>query len=343
MRWLWSCCIALVLAPTLATAEKPADLIERLHRAEGLSSLDDPALKPWHLKISFQLFDAKGQPAESGTIEEWWQSSSSYKIVYASPSYSATVMQTKGSYYETKDAGSPPYLLDVVLKQVVHPMPSPADVDDSRPEQQKQKFGKIPLECVMLSQDLPRAVIPLGLFPTYCFDPGENSLRAAFNFGSQLTVRNQIGRFQQREVAIEQMTSLNSVNAISGHIDKLEAMTFSDSDFVVGSDLEAVGTDSKAIPKVGSGIMQGMLLTQPRPNYPQRAKGNHVSGAVVMRARIGQDGHIHSLKLTKVVDPDLAIAALEAVRKWTYKPYILNGKPVEVDTTITMNFNFGGG
>lgn len=84
MRWLWSCCIALVLAPTLAAAEKPAALIERLHRAEGLSSLDDPALKPWHLKINFQLFDAKGQPAESGTIEEWWQSSSSYKIVYAS-------------------------------------------------------------------------------------------------------------------------------------------------------------------------------------------------------------------------------------------------------------------
>lgn len=60
------------------------------------------------------------------------------------------------------------------------------------------------------------------------------------------------------------------------------------------------------------------------------------------KAHIGQDGHIHSLKLVKLVDSDLAIAALTAVRNWTYKPYLPNGKAVEVDATITVNFNFGG-
>jgi protein TonB len=47
------------------------------------------------------------------------------------------------------------------------------------------------------------------------------------------------------------------------------------------------------------------------------------------------------MKLISTPDPDLAIAALAAVRQWTYKPYLLNGEPTELQTTITVNFNFG--
>jgi periplasmic protein TonB len=60
-----------------------------------------------------------------------------------------------------------------------------------------------------------------------------------------------------------------------------------------------------------------------------------------MRAMIGRDGLIHRLKLVSYPDGDLAISALAAVRLWAYKPYMLNGETTEVDTTITVHYNFG--
>jgi hypothetical protein len=70
-----------------ALAEDRTVLAERLHRAIVINSIDDPHLNPWHLKLSFQLFDDKGQATEKGEIEEWWASPTAYKTVYASPSY----------------------------------------------------------------------------------------------------------------------------------------------------------------------------------------------------------------------------------------------------------------
>jgi TonB family protein len=68
---------------------------------------------------------------------------------------------------------------------------------------------------------------------------------------------------------------------------------------------------------------------------------NHTSGRVILQARIGSDGHVHGLKVISTPDADLAIASLAAVRQWTYKPYLLNGEPVDVNTQITVNFSFG--
>jgi len=67
-----------------------------------------------------------------------------------------------------------------------------------------------------------------------------------------------------------------------------------------------------------------------------------VGGTVVLHAIISQQGTITSLQA--ISGPDmLKGAALDAVRQWKYKPYLLNGDPTEVDTTITVNFNLNGG
>ena len=82
------------------------------------------------------------------------------------------------------------------------------------------------------------------------------------------------------------------------------------------------------------------LLSQPRPVYPPIARAAHVSGAVVLHAIISKSGSIERLEV--VSGPEmLRASALDAVRQWKYKPYILNGDPTEVETTITVNFNFG--
>jgi protein TonB len=94
--------------------------------------------------------------------------------------------------------------------------------------------------------------------------------------------------------------------------------------------------------RISGGVIAGNILVKTQPIYPPIAKAAHVGGTVVLHAIIAKNGTIQSL--SAVSGPDmLKGAALDAVRQWRYKPYLLNGEPTEVDTTITVNFNLNGG
>ncbi len=102
---------------------------------------------------------------------------------------------------------------------------------------------------------------------------------------------------------------------------------------------QATGGDSR-IARVSGGVMAGNVVSKVNPTYPPDAKAEGISGSVVLSAVIGTDGTIENLQV--VSGPEkLRSSALTAVRQWTYKPYILNGVPVSVQTTITVNYSFG--
>ena len=88
---------------------------------------------------------------------------------------------------------------------------------------------------------------------------------------------------------------------------------------------------------VAAGVAAAMLKTKIDPIYPAEASKNNVIGTVVLHATIGSDGHVAALRI--ISGPaQLRQAALDAVRQWTYRPYMLNGRPVEVETTIDVAF-----
>lgn len=89
--------------------------------------------------------------------------------------------------------------------------------------------------------------------------------------------------------------------------------------------------------RVSSGVAEGMLIHQVKPPYPAAAKMARVEGSVALQAVIGKDGSIQDLRVISG-HPLLTSAALEAVKQWRYKPYYLNGEPVEVETQIVVNF-----
>jgi len=93
--------------------------------------------------------------------------------------------------------------------------------------------------------------------------------------------------------------------------------------------------------RVSSGVAQGLLIHEVRPVYPALARSARIQGAVVLQATIGKDGSIQNLHLVSG-HPLLVQAAEEAVRQWRYRPYLLNKEPVEVDTTIQVNFTLNG-
>lgn len=89
--------------------------------------------------------------------------------------------------------------------------------------------------------------------------------------------------------------------------------------------------------RVSGGVMGGLCIYKVAPVYPVAAKSAHIQGAVVLAAVIGNDGRIKSLRVLSG-QAQLADAAVGAVQQWKYRPYLRQGNPIEVNTTITVNF-----
>jgi protein TonB len=87
-------------------------------------------------------------------------------------------------------------------------------------------------------------------------------------------------------------------------------------------------------------MLEGSLIRRVQPVYPPLARSARIQGSVLLAAQISKDGNIKDLKLISG-HPMLVSAAIEAVRQWRYRPYILNGEPIEVETQITVNFILG--
>lgn len=93
--------------------------------------------------------------------------------------------------------------------------------------------------------------------------------------------------------------------------------------------------------RVSAGVQEGMLVHKVQPVYPPLARQARIYGQVVLQAVISKAGTIENLHLVSG-HPMLTQAAMDAVKQWRYRPYILNGEPVEVETQVTVNFTLTG-
>ena len=89
--------------------------------------------------------------------------------------------------------------------------------------------------------------------------------------------------------------------------------------------------------RISQGVSQGLIVKKVQPVYPPQARLIRLEGIVELQANISKSGSISSVKQLSG-DPVLGRAAMDAVRQWKYKPYFLNGEPVEVETQVTVNF-----
>jgi len=93
--------------------------------------------------------------------------------------------------------------------------------------------------------------------------------------------------------------------------------------------------------RVGGDIKEPKKIVDAKPIYPEIAQRAKISGIVIIEATIGKDGTVRDAKVLRS-QPFLDQAALDAVKKWKFTPTLLNGVPVEVIMTVTVNFTFSG-
>jgi len=114
---------------------------------------------------------------------------------------------------------------------------------------------------------------------------------------------------------------------------------------VIGGIISSSNNNTVMIPKlepvkrvrISQGVTQGMLISKIEPAYPKLALAARVTGVVMLHAIISREGKIEELEVVSG-HPILVPAAIEAVKQWRYRPYLLNGEPVEVETNIMVTF-----
>jgi TonB family protein len=104
-----------------------------------------------------------------------------------------------------------------------------------------------------------------------------------------------------------------------------------------------VSVDKKAAGpvRVSAGVAAGMIISKVDPIYPPEAKAAQVQGVAVLHAIISKTGEVEDVQIVSG-PPMLLVSSIDAVRQWKYKPYLLNGEPIEVQTTININYSLDG-
>jgi TonB family protein len=340
-RAQWSALMALlILATPVANLRMGAQApdTDRWSQVYAANDLDLEGNKPFHLQMTFQLYNMAGAAAETGTIEELWYSPLVHHIVIHSPSFNRD--SEVPDAFDEKTARER-YLIDELLEFALRPVPKHALQNVSDISESDRNFGKTTLGCLQIK---PVALPGIGLnFPTVCTVKDTARVRAVlYSEADKVLVRNSLGTLYGISVALDMQISLMNRQAITGKVTSLTSLAprAVDPQAALHALTKAPLVSENA--RIAGGVISGSRTKFVQPSYPFLARQNHMSGSVLLKAVIGKDGSIEHLIPIASADPIFTEAAMDAVKHWTYKPSLLNGEPTEVDTTITVSFSTAG-
>jgi TonB family protein len=338
-----STAIAHISAPTPAPAaplsKEPAEIFAAAAPSYDFAS---PALKPWHMKVSHQLYDDHNKPSAQGSYEYWWASPDTYRSTWSRSGMEQTDWYVNGQHSHAGSGEPLEYFERKLKSDLLEPMPKAEDLDPEkfRLERQQQSFGTVKLPCVMVIHKMPLhaqvQTVPLGMFPNYCFEPQIPVLRVYYAFGSTSVVYNNVVRFQGVYLPRKLGILEGKRKVLTATVDSIETTSSEAPELTPAKEAARINPVKNV--SVSSGVATTMLKKEIRPVYSEDAKQLRIQGTVVLQAMIGTDGHIHDLKVIDGPSPSLVGAAMWAVSQWEYKPYLLYGEQVEVNTTINVVF-----
>lgn len=303
-------------------------------RVNGLASTDT---KPWHLKATYQTFDADGKPKDTGTFEEWWAGPEKYKISYADPDFHQVEYKNGEKTEILGDKGWRTLPREMVKTYLNHPLPDVGDIAKENCTRNDRKVGKVNLSCVE-----PRTLqhfSPADQTSTmFCFDPAAPVVRLEESDGHLFVLFNNSERMNGHQY-LEQHILVENENQ---RIVDIEVTSVA----ILSSAEEAMFAPAAAAvpgpgPRVSPGVITGKKIGGQAVHYPVRARQNHVQGMVMLEATINKTGDIEGLEVVSGPS-ELQKSTVDAVKTWKYKPYLLNGQPVDVMTEINVIYTLGG-
>lgn len=316
--------------------QDPAALMRLASQVDGLHS---PNLKPWHLHATFMILDEKKDSKDQGTWEEWWAGEKEYKIHYVSSEFDQTRYVTHDGWFAVGDGGEPPPgVFAMIADAFLGPLPDPSAITAIKLKR-KVSGRESPGTLCVVRDPTPRPPSPVdGMFSfmqRYCFAGDVPAIRGIESDGVQILL-NSIVRFQDQYLARNVRIALGGGVTIDAELDKIETWQPAASDFAVPADALRVAP----MVAVAGSVMAGDKISGAEPQYPDAAQTAHIQGVVALDVVVGRSG---SVQHASVISGDLLFrnAAVDAVRTWRFRPWLVNGEPVEVHTLINVPFTLG--
>lgn len=318
---------------------------------------DYSAFKPWHIKATYQLYDDAGKPTEHGTYEYWWASKQVYRSSWTRGSVSYTEWHTSDGKVarqgRSEDLNYFEYKLGTTM---VSPLMTAGNFDPAKfrldehditePHSVVSCYNTVP----SVSKGDPAAPRTYyGLFPTYCINTKLHLLLGINDFGTQTVKFYNFKQIEGKSLARGIAFREGSNDHFTAQVDSIEELSASDPAFTPPEDAKPARID---VVQFGADIAEGLLVKKVAPVYPQDAKNAHMQGTVVFKAIIGIDGRVRDLQLLSVpaVSEDrpalwaraqLVSSAFWASSQRQYKPFLRDGEPVEVETTVSVTYSLG--
>jgi len=315
----------------LSAPAMPSDPKELMLLASKTNGLLGDGVKPWHLKATYKLLGEDGKIADQGTFEESWDNPTKFKRTFTGGNFNQTDYGTEKGIFRAGQQQAIPILISDIRRDFVMPTPSSEAVEHSTFNLHSVDSKGAKLNCVRFTT-LPDP----GLI--YCLAPDRPFVVIdAYQGESIQVIHDRILDFHGKFVAGDLNFIRAGKSVLTAHLENLETLKPADEPNLVPT------SDAVLLPRrvnISGGVAQGMILKHSAPVYPETARAARIAGTVVLQAAIGLDGHITDLQVASGPST-LTQAALDAVRTWTYRPYLLNGEPVEVHTTINVVFSLG--
>ena len=301
------------------------DLKSWISTVAALNGLESSALRPWHIVIAFDRFDEDGDDVQSGTFEEYWAGPTKFKRSYKSPDFSQTDYATDKGLFRVGNQRWPNQAEAQVRAEVLDPFAYAATLQDSRGRSMERNFNGYTLHCTLIEKNAGVSD------PTqYCFEPNSSTLRYARGFGWFQTVYNRIVTFQGRNIAEDVDVTNAGKPYLKLRIQSIELIPQVD-DAVFQPPADTIGPLGDRV----TGISR-MPIKTAYPEWPSSLNGQRFT--VTVEIVIGKNGHVTSAH--GVSGPQAGYKACEnAVRKWVFTPYLVLGKPVEVEQKVQCAHN----
>ena len=313
----------------------PTDPAELMKLAAEVNGLHSDKLAPWHLKLSFQLYDFKGKPTEKGTFEEFWITPKKYKVIYTSKSFNQTEWGTEdGGFFLPVGSSVRRDLQFLIRSRMLNPLEF---VEHGTLTTRHEMMGNVYVNCVLVSP-VPTKRTAVESLPsgTYCFSQNEPILRTVSVAGTT-SISNRIIRFQNHYLPKSLQVTDYKRPYLDLQLESIESLNSIDQrDFIPPADAEK---EDRPVQSGIAGITLGRVLSSPRPDFPVLAMEHGVEGIVVVHVTVGKDGRVLDQYVTSTPDAILVRPALDAVKDYLFSPFVLNGEPVEVEVFVEINFH----
>lgn len=301
-----------------------------LARARELSDLKAKGSPPFDLDASFTLYNLAGDHTQ-GVYRLMWASPTEWRDEVLLPGHSTVAVEHAGESWHTSVLPYTPYLIFQLRQALTFPSRLQVPPKEKLTKVKEGKIDGVTAECVGYRYSHPRARVE-----TFCFDHASGYLLSDVSREWYTTLELS----DYKTVGSKSFPQTLRVLQNGQLIVEVKVLNVTPN-FVVTPALFAPPPGIHPSPSnhcTGTSIVPAQALVQPEPRYPDYAKEHRIMGTVVMYGDIGKDGVPRGLDVLHSPAQVLTDASLAAVRQWRYAPARCGSAPMDVTTSIGVNF-----